>query len=459
MDKEVLLAKSHFPSYCKYIYPKYIYANHLIEIMKALTDIEKGNLDRLILNLPPRSGKSLTVSTLFPSWFLTKQPDKRIIFATYESNFASSFGSKVRDNISLHPEFKVSIDSKSSRKDEFEIKGHLGGYKSSGVGSSITGRGADVAIVDDPLKNSEEAKSSVIKDKIVDWYESTLLTRLEPNGAIIVIQTRWALDDLTGYLLDNEPDEWKVLNYPALNEKGESFFPERFTTEQYLRIKKSMSDYWWNALYMNNPIPDGGMFFKVDNINMLRHIPIKIIKKCRGWDIATYEKLDEKKSNYTVGALLYLLDDNTVHIKNIVRFRGTVGEVENKIKNVMANDEKDVIQVLEQQPASAGIALKKHWSTMLRGFPITWQSSNKDKESKALPLATTMETGDISMQPAGWNDELKKEFNRFNPDDDNFDDIVDACSIAFNHLNRSRNTIDINSFRKINGIFGNFSRR
>ena len=458
MDKEVLLAKSHFPSYCKYIYPKYIYADHLIEIMKALTDIEQGKLDRLILNLPPRSGKSLTVSTLFPSWFLTKQPDKRIIFATYESNFAASFGSKVRDNIALHPELGINIDNKSSRKDEFEIKGKLGGYKSSGVGSSITGRGADVAIVDDPLKNSEEAKSSVIKEKIDDWYESTLLTRLEPDGAIILIQTRWAIDDLTGYLLENEPDEWKVLNYPALTPKGESFFPERFTTEQYLRIKKSMSDYWWNALYMNNPIPDGGMFFRTDCINMMTHIPVKVVKKCRGWDIATYEKLDEKKSNYTVGALLYLLDDNTVHIKNIVRFRGTVGEVENRIKAVMNNDTPDVIQVLEQQPASAGIALKKHWSTMLRGYHISWILSNKDKESKALPMATAIETGDVSMQPAGWNEELKKEFLRFNPDDDNFDDIVDATAIAFNYLNRSRNTININSFKRVNGIFGSFRR-
>lgn len=456
MNKDLLIAKSHFPSYCQYIYPKYIYANHLIEIMKSLTDIEQGKLDRLILNLPPRAGKSLTVSTLFPSWFLTKQPDKRIIFATYESNFASSFGAKVRDNIMLHDEFGIKVNSKSSRKDEFEIKDHLGGYKSSGVGSSITGRGADVAIVDDPIKNSEEAKSSTIKEKIIDWYESTLLTRLEPNGAIIVIQTRWALDDLTGYLLENEPDEWKVLNYPALNDKGESFFPERFTTEQYLRIKKSMSDYWWNALYMNNPIPDGGMFFKVDAFNYLRHIPVKVIKKCRAWDIATYEKLNEKKSNYTVGALLYLLNDNTVHIKNIVRFRGTVKEVENRIKATMANDTQDTIQILEQQPGSAGIALKKHWNTTFRGFPLSWIFSNKDKESRALPLATAIESGDVSLQPANWNSILKDEFMRFNPDDDNFDDIVDATSLGFNYLNRSRNTIDIDNFRKINGIFSKF---
>lgn len=457
MNKDILLAKNHFPTYCKYIYPKYIYADHLVEIMKALTDIEQGNLDRLILNLPPRSGKSLTVSTLFPSWFLTKQPDKRIIFSTYESNFASSFGAKVRDNIKDHNELGISVNAKTNRKDEFEIKDHLGGYKSSGVGSSITGRGADVAIVDDPLKNSEEAKSSTIKDKIIDWYESTLLTRLEPDGAIIVIQTRWALDDLTGWLLENEPDEWRVLNYPALNSNGESFFPERFSTEQYLRIKKSMSDYWWNALYMNNPIPDGGMFFKPDMISLKHRLDTRIIKKCRAWDIATYEKLDKKKSNYTVGALLYLTDDNRVHIQNITRFRGTPNEVETRIKNIMKNDSLDVIQVLEQQPASAGIALKQHWNERLVGFPIRWIYSNKDKESRALPFATAIETGMVSMKPSSWNDGLKDELTRFNPDDDSFDDMVDACSLGFNYLNRTRNSINMDTFRAVNGGRNNVS--
>lgn len=455
MDKNILLAKNHFPTYCKYMYPKYIYADHLIEIMKALTDIEQGRLDRLILNLPPRSGKSLTVSTLFPSWFLTKQPDKRIIFSTYESNFASSFGAKVRDNIKEHDEFGIRINNKTNRKDEFEIKDHLGGYKSSGVGSSITGRGADIAIIDDPIKNAEEAKSSTIKEKIIDWYESTLLTRLEPDGAIILIQTRWALDDLTGWLLDNEPDEWTVLNYPALNDKGESFFPQRFTTEQYLRIKKSMSDYWWNALYMNNPIADGGMFFKPDMITLKHKLDERIVKKCRAWDIATHEELNEKKSNYTVGALMYLLSDNKVHIQNITRFRGTVGEVEKKIKNVMSNDDYDTIQVMEQQPASAGIALKQHWSQYLTGYPLRWVYSNKDKESKALPLATAIETGMVTMKPSSWNDDLIHEFEIFNPADDNFDDIVDSCSLGFNFLNRSRNTINMDTFRAVNNIKSN----
>lgn len=353
-----------------------------------------------------------------------------------------------------HDELGVKIDKKSSRKDEFEIKDHYGGYKSSGVGSSITGRGADVCIIDDPIKNSEEAKSSTIKDKIIDWYDSTLVTRLEPDGAIILIQTRWAVDDLTGYILDNEPDEWTVLNFPALNENGESFFPERFTTEHYLRTKKNMSDYWWNALYMNNPISDGGMFFKPELIKKVNGLNYRIVKKCRSWDIATYETLN-KKSNYTVGSLLYLLDNKTIHIKNITRFRGTVGEVESKIREVMSGDDNDVVNVIEQQPGMAGITLKQHWNEYLQGFPIRWEYSNKDKESRALPFATAIETGNVSMSKAGWNDELVKELSRFNPNDDNFDDIVDSCSLGFNFLNRSRRSIDMSTFRRVNKCSSN----
>ena len=165
---------------------------------------------------------------------------------------------------------------------------------------------------------------------------------------------------------------------------------------------------------------------------------------------------------------MYLLSNNEVHIQNITRFRGTVGEVERKIKNVMSNDDYDTIQVMEQQPASAGIALKQHWSQYLTGYPLRWVYSNKDKESKALPLATAIETGMVTMKPSSWNDDLIHEFEIFNPADDNFDDIVDSCSLGFNFLNRSRNTINMDTFRAVNyiksnnvgtGIFSKLGRR
>lgn len=457
MDKNILVAKKHLPTYMKYCYPKYIYANHLIEIMEALNKVAKGEIDRLVVNMPPRAGKSLTISTFFPSWYLTNYPDNRIIFATYSSSFAASFGKRVKENIIDHPEFGVKIDPAMSHSTEFEIDKHLGGYKASGVGSSITGRGCDILIIDDPIKNAEESKSSTIKNKILDWYESTALTRLEPNGSVVLVQTRWSVDDLTGYLLNNEGDDWTILNYPALNEKGESFFPERFSTEQYLRIKKSLSDYWWNALYMNSPVPEGGSFFRPDMIGEYKRLDVRIIRKCRAWDIATYDTLDEKKSNYTVGALLYLLSDNRVCIDNLVRFRGTVGQVERKITEVMKNDDPNTVQVIEQQPGMAGIALKQHWNQIFSGFPVTWIYSNQDKESRALPLANAIETDNFMMRKAPWNKEFVKEMGLFNPIDDNFDDIVDATSLGFNYLNRSRQTISLEQFKKVNtGLFNIF---
>lgn len=459
MDKNILLAKKHLPTYMKYCYPKYIYANHLIEIMEALNKVAKGEIDRLVVNMPPRAGKSLTISTFFPSWYLTNYPDNRIIFATYSGGFAASFGKRVKENITEHPEFGVQIDPAMSHATEFEINNHLGGYKASGVGSSITGRGCDILIIDDPIKNAEESKSSTIRNKIIDWYESTALTRLEPNGGVVLVQTRWSINDLTGHLLETEGDEWTVLNYPALNEKGESFFPQRFSTEQYLKIKKSLSDYWWNALYMNAPVPEGGSFFRPDMINEYKRLDVRIVRKCRAWDIATYDTLDEKRSNYTVGALMYLLSNNKVCIDNLVRFRGTVGEVERKIVDIMGNDDPDVVQVIEQQPGMAGIALKQHWNQIFRKYPVTWVYSNQDKESRALPLANAIETDNFLMRKAGWNKDFIKEMGLFNPIDDFFDDIVDATSLGFNYLNRSRQTLSIDKFKKVNdGLFTLFGR-
>lgn len=459
MDKNTLIAKKHLPTYMKYCYPKYIYANHLIEIMEALNKVAKGEIDRLVVNMPPRAGKSLTISTFFPSWYLTNYPDNRIIFATYSGGFAGSFGKRVKENIVNHPEFEVKIDPAMSHATEFEIYGHLGGYKASGVGSSITGRGCDILIIDDPIKNAEESKSTTMKNKIIDWYESTALTRLEPNGGVVLVQTRWSIDDLTGFLLEKEGDDWTVLNYPALNEKGESFFPQRFSTEQYLKIKKSLSDYWWNALYMNAPVPEGGSFFRPDMIEQYKRLDVRIVRKCRAWDIATYDNLDEKKSNYTVGALMYLLSNNKVCIDNMVRFRGTVGEVERRITDVMSNDDPDTIQVIEQQPGMAGIALKQHWNQIFRKYPVTWVYSNQDKESRALPLANAIETDNFMMRTSNWNKDFIKEMGRFNPIDDTFDDIVDATSLGFNYLNRSRQTLSIDKFKKVNdGLFNIFGR-
>lgn len=459
MDRNTLIAKKHLPTYMKYCYPKYIYANHLIEIMEALNKVAKGEIEKLVVNMPPRAGKSLTISTFFPSWYLTNYPDNRIIFATYSGGFAHSFGKRVKENIVNHPEFEVKIDPAMSHATEFEILGHLGGYKASGVGSSITGRGCDILIIDDPIKNAEESKSTTMKNKIIDWYESTALTRLEPGGGVVLVQTRWSIDDLTGFLLEKEGEDWTVLNYPALNEKGESFFPQRFSTEQYLKIKKSLSDYWWNALYMNAPVPEGGSFFRPDMIEQYKRLDVRIVRKCRSWDIATYDNLDEKRSNYTVGTLLYLLSNNKVCIDNMVRFRGTVGEVERRITDIMSNDDPDTVQVIEQQPGMAGIALKQHWNQIFRKYPITWVYSNQDKESRALPLANAIETDNFMMRTSNWNKDFIKEMGRFNPIDDTFDDIVDATSLGFNYLNRSRQTLSIDKFKKVNdGLFNIFGR-
>ena len=216
-QKELAIIKAHFPSFAKFVYPKYKFAPHLLEIAEAFRGILNGEIKRLIINMPPRFGKSLTTSTIFPAWYLINKPDHRVLFTSYEANFAASFGMKARDIVDEYGKYwDIYVNKKSKAKNSWDIKNHLGGMNTAGVGGSITGRGADVLIIDDPIKNAEEALSPARKQAIRDWFDSTAYTRLEPDGVLILIQTRWSVDDLTGQLLQEDIEDWHTLIYPHL---------------------------------------------------------------------------------------------------------------------------------------------------------------------------------------------------------------------------------------------------
>jgi len=165
---------------------------HLEVIEKALIDVVNGKIKRLMINMPPRHGKSEKISKYFPAWYLLTKPNNRIILSSYEANFAASWGRKVRNLIAEFGYLKgVFLDPKANAADRFFIKGFKGELNTAGAGGAITGKGADVIIIDDPVKNAEQAQSPVYQEKIWDWYRSTAYTRLEPDGAIIIIMTRW----------------------------------------------------------------------------------------------------------------------------------------------------------------------------------------------------------------------------------------------------------------------------
>lgn len=246
-------------------------------IGKELEHIEAfGDRDYKILMVfvPPRHGKSQQCSIDFPAWYLGRNPDKEIITASYSAELAQDFGTKTRDKIESE-QFKHIFEELSLKEDErAKAKwrtGQGGSYTSVGVGGPITGRGANILLIDDPIKNREEAESEVIREKIWSWFTSTAFTRLEPGGVVVVILTRWHDDDLAGRII-NHPDlskRIKIMKFPALAEieepnrpRGYPLWPQKYPREALAEIKTTVGPYDWAALYQQDPILSENQEFK-----------------------------------------------------------------------------------------------------------------------------------------------------------------------------------------------------
>jgi len=264
--------------------PSYVPNWHHELIAKELENIEK-NGDRdykiLIVTVPPRSGKSQQCSIDFPAWFLGRNPTKEIITASYSAELAQDFGGKAREKINSDF-FKVIFPEVRLREDE-QAKGHWrtkqgGGYTAVGVGGPLTGRGAFLLLVDDPTKNREEAESEVTRKKILDWWQSTAFTRLEPKGVAILIQTRWHSEDLAGMILKNKELEGRVklINYPAISD-GKALWPERYDLKALEEIKNAIGPYDFTALYMGSPISSETQEFKPEWIKKIPDLQVQMM--------------------------------------------------------------------------------------------------------------------------------------------------------------------------------------
>lgn len=236
---------------------------------------------RLVIQEPPRHGKSEHISRYFTAWYMGRHPQHHIILTSYGDNYAATWGRKSRDVLERHGEeaFGINVSRRTSAANDWEIENHGGGMITAGVGGAITGRGANVLVVDDPVKDAKDAASEVIQFNTWDWWQSTAYTRLESDGdglepIALVIQTRWNEGDLTGRILAGEEDmedeeTWYVLRLPALAEEndplgraiGEPLWPERRPLSFLERIKSRVGSYWWSALYQQRPTPLQGNIF------------------------------------------------------------------------------------------------------------------------------------------------------------------------------------------------------
>lgn len=247
-----------------------------VYICEQLEKVANGEIKRLIITVPPRHGKSYIASKKFPPWYLRKYPKNNLMIVSYSSDLAYDFSKVARDTIIENPELfpDISVDQNAKAVKKWLIKGHMmGGVVAAGVGGSITGRGANCAIIDDPFKNYEEASSPVIRESVWQWYLSTLRTRLAPNGSIVVILTRWHQDDLVGRLLEDaktDGERWDIIDLPAIAEedndvlgrkRGEALSP-RYPIKELLKTKKALGSYLFSALYQQRPRAKEGNFYK-----------------------------------------------------------------------------------------------------------------------------------------------------------------------------------------------------
>jgi hypothetical protein len=250
---------------------KEMQARHLDIIDRIYQRIAAGERIRAMVTMPPRAGKSRRTSRWGPTWYLRMQREHRFMLASYAAHLADDHGRWVRNTITENATL-LGIDLRygSQAANRFDLEGHEGGMVTAGVGGALTGRGAHVAVVDDPFKGAEDAGSPTQRERVWDWWQAVLLTRLEPQGSVLLVNTRWDDDDLSGRLLKEEPDDWIVIDLPAIalsdddplgRQPGQALWPERYNEDDYARIRKSVGERVWWALYQQQPRPlEGGVW-------------------------------------------------------------------------------------------------------------------------------------------------------------------------------------------------------
>jgi predicted phage terminase large subunit-like protein len=392
------MARRSLLRFTEFTNPLYTRAQHHEQIAAKLEAVERGEIDRLMIFMPPRHGKSELASKRFPAWCLGRRPDRQIIAASYNSDLANDFGRNVR-NLVAEPEFgqvfpSVSLAPDSQAANRMNTN-RGGAYVAAGVGTAVTGRGAHIALIDDPFKDREEADSERRRETVWDWYRSTLYTRLMPGGAIVLIQTRWHEDDLAGRLLEQERDQWEVLELAAINPAGEALWPEWYPLDALERIKATIGPREWSALYQQRPQPDEGTFFQ------------------RSW-FKTYDTLPSLRH---YGSSDYAVTDGggdyTVHTVWGIDSRGDVYRVE-QWKGQTASDqwiERKLDLIAKHKPLcwfGEGGVIQKAIEPMLRRrmrernvhCRLEWLPSVADKPTRARSFQAMAATGRVHFEPA-----------------------------------------------------------
>ncbi len=427
---------------------KYLIPKHINLIDKYLVGAALRKHRRLIVNMPPRHGKSELISKYFPFWYLGLFPCHRVILTSYEATYAASWGRKVRDLIAEQGQklFNLELADGSTAIQNFTLKTG-GSMNTAGAGGAITGKGADLLIIDDPVKNDSEANSQTIRDNTWDWFASTAFTRIEPNGVIVIIMTRWNEDDLAGRLIANYSEDWTVIKLPAIAEDddmlgrrhGEALWSERFSLEQLNDIKKQIGSHWFNALYQQSPSQLGGTIFKRSYFKYYSiegdfyHLHSEQNRRVLRSDCSMFATVDlaistNQRSDYTCIVVFGVSRDRDIIIVNILRERIDGAKHLELISNIHKRHNLRLIGIENVQYQASLISQAR-----AIGLPIKSLKPDKDKYTRALPIAALFEAGKVYFQKdADWLIEFERELLSF--PHGKHDDQVDALAYIPNML-------------------------
>jgi len=411
-------------------------APHIDLLSGLLGDAAYGETPRVIVSEPPRHGKSELVSHWFPVWYLTLNPTKRVILCSYEADFAASWGRRVRNTITEHTErLGIAVAPDSAAANRWDLTAG-GGMVTAGVGGPITGKGADLLIIDDPVKNFADAYSATIRETAWNWYRSTARTRLEPGGVIVVVMTRWHEDDLVGRLLAGDGEPWHEVRLPAIAEgddalgrsEGEPLWPERYDAEALATIEKTVGSLVWAGLYQQRPAPLEGGIVKRAWLQFYDAPPKRFDELIQSWDFPQKGNLD---SDYVagqvwgrLGADCYLLDQ----VRGRMDFPAMLKAFEALTLRWPQAHRKLV------EDAAAGAPLVSTLRSKIAGIvPVTARAS---KEARLASVSSTFEAGNVHLpKHTAWTEAYIDELVTF-PGAKN-DDQVDATSQALARLSNS----------------------
>lgn len=413
---------------------------HHALIAKKLMGIIDGSIKRLMIWMPPRHGKSMEITETFPSFFLGHFPDKHVIEVSYGDELARKFGASNRAKVQEFGGwiFGIGVSQTQGAKTNWDIANHAGGMISVGVGGSMTGKGADLLIVDDPIKNRQEADSVTYRKGLISEWQSTIYTRLHVGGAVIVILTRWHESDFAASLLNpenGEPEEWDVLSLPCIcddpndllgRKPGEALWPEMGYDEEWARrTRLSVGEYTWFSLYQQKPRPDSGAIFKREWLTKRYSVMPPEATVIQSWDLPFLANEESAKcAGFVVGRY-----GANIYVEYCVNDKMEFTETIAAIRDMTAKHPEARGKVVEK--AANGSAVINYLKGEIPGLIPFVPSVSKEERARA--TTPYYEAGNVYFKEGGkWVQEVVEDLVSF--PNGKFKDTVDALTQAILYL-------------------------